>query len=231
MKLSAILFTLLLTLPVSAQEQTDYLLNTVKEVDAWPCKFYELNRNSDISVANTAKWMALEEDESDWQTGVGPFSTDQNMFFVTDWASEVHPLLVRRHFNLSTEDIEHINDGDVYVTFSYDENPVIYLNGTQIAQASGWNDNNYATNKLPNRRRTLFKEGDNVLAVSVMQGAGGGHIDYGLYVTYTKTGIDNLQNEIFTAGEMHYNIAGQQLSSDSQKSGLVVVKGKKMITK
>ena len=66
--------------------------------------------------------------------------------------------------------------------FSYDENPVIYLNGTRIWSASGWNDNNYAEITLDATQRALLRQGDNVLAASLTQGGGGGHIDYGLKI-------------------------------------------------
>ena len=80
-----------------------------------------------------------------------------------------------------------IEVGVVNMVYSYDENPTFWLNGTRIATATGWNDNNYANLRFSNTRKKLLVEGDNVLCVSLQQGAGGGHIDYGLSVTYDPT--------------------------------------------
>lgn len=85
-----------------AQKETRFLLDTVDSGDGWwPCLFYELNRNTDITVAEKAKWASLDEDESYWCTGVGPFSNDANKFLITQWESTVHPILIRRHFTLT----------------------------------------------------------------------------------------------------------------------------------
>ena len=77
------------------------LLNDIDNGGPWPCLYYELNKNEDLSKAVSAMWYSANEDETYWQTGVGPFSNDPNKFFITDWASELHPLLVRRHFTLT----------------------------------------------------------------------------------------------------------------------------------
>ena len=140
------LFTLLLFAGAfsvaEAETVTESILNTVdSEEGSWPCLFYELNYNSDIAVAERAKWYSPDEDESYWREGLGPFSIDGNKFLVTQWQSTVHPILIRRHFTLSEEDMAKISAGTVSLTYSYDENPKIWLNGTQIVSATGWNDN------------------------------------------------------------------------------------------
>lgn len=206
------------------------LLNDVEHGDPWPCLFYELNSNTDIDQAVGAGWMNPDEDESYWQTGVGPFSNDQNKFFITDWASELHPLLVRRHFTLSAEDIANMGNATVTMRCSYDENPEIYLNGTMVKSYSGWNDNNYATYTFTKSKKALFVEGDNVLAVSVKQGAGGGHIDYSLTMKVKVTdGIEEVENDASHSDHRIYNLNGQQVNSKNMPKGIFIVNNKTTI--
>ena len=68
---------LAITTSKAAEQVTEYILNTVDSGEgSWPCLFYELNYNADITLAEKAKWYALDEDESYWREGVGPFSID-----------------------------------------------------------------------------------------------------------------------------------------------------------
>ncbi len=204
------------------------------EKGEWNCCYYILNYNSDLTAAENAKWASLGEDESDWIEGVGPFSNDQNMFYITEWPSQVRPLLVRRHFNLTKADLQAIEKGVLELTCSYDENPKVYLNGTLIWSTTGWNDNEYAKVTLTAQQKKLFVEGDNVLAVSVAQGGGGGHIDYGIsiveeYISHVKTPIVGIK--INHPGV--YTLSGQYLGETVENlgEGLYIVNGEKQLIK
>lgn len=212
---------------------TRKLLTTVAD-GPWECKYYMLNYNSDIEVAETAGWASENEDESDWMPGYGPMSNDANMFYVTEWPSQVRPILVRRHFNISAYDMECLKEGSLSLTCSYDENPKIYLNGTLIWQTEGWSDNNYATHLLSEDQIALLHEGDNTLSVSLAQGGGGGHIDYGLEITapYIPTGITVTEGEsaeTFTDKRV-FDLNGRYLgdSTDNLPKGIYIVGGKKI---
>ena len=150
---------------------------------AWPCKYYWLNYNADIAVAEKAQWYSLDEDESDWVDGVGPFSNSPDQFRTTIWGSEVRPILVRRHFKLSKNELQGVLKGSATLKCSYDQDPKIYINGKLVKSYSGWNDNDYATYYLSSADRQLLREGDNVIAISLVQGEGGGHLDFSLSIT------------------------------------------------
>ena len=214
---------------LDAENVTEYILDTVDSGEGyWPCLFYELNYNSDITLAERGKWYALDEDESYWREGIGPFSIDENKFLVTQWQSTVHPILIRRHFTLTEEDLEKINVGTVTLNYSYDEDPIFWLNGTKIASSTGWNDNNYASSRLTNARKKLLVEGDNVLCVSLKQGSGGGHIDYGLEVKYDPskvTPISLIQEDEEDA--IWYDLSGRPVSNKTK--GIIVTEGKKKV--
>ena len=238
MSLKHLLLPLLFSLATtvrSVETVTEYILDTVDSGEGfWPCLFYELNYNTDIAVAERAKWYSLDEDESYWREGIGPFSIDQNKFLVTQWQSTVHPILIRRHFTLTAEDLLKIEIGTVTLEYSYDENPIFWLNGTKIASATGWNDDNYASFRFPNVRKKLLVEGDNVLCVSLQQGAGGGHIDYGLSVKYDPlhTDINNLTPTISEVKEdIIYDLSGRKIVNGKLSSGIFITQGKKIILK
>lgn len=213
---------------------TDYL--TTVASGPWDCKYYFLNYNEDIAVAEAGEWASPQEDEQDWISGVGPFSNDANMFFINKWASQVRPILIRRHFNLTASDIEKMKAGKLVLSCSYDENPKVYLNGTLIWSASGWNDNNYAEITLTDEQKELLLEGDNVMGVSLTQGSGGGHIDYGLSLIseYIPTGIGSLpadNGNAYGGNNSVYSINGVYMgtSTDNLKKGIYIVDGKKKI--
>ena len=215
---------------------TNTLLNTVED-GPWECKYYMLNYNSDIAQAEECEWYSPSEDESDWITGVGPFSNDANMFYTTEWPSQVRPILIRRHFTLTADDMADIKKGaEVSLTCSYDENPVMYLNGTKIWSATGWNDNNYAEIILNSSQKEKLHEGDNVLAVSLTQGNGGGHVDYGLKITspYEMNSISfpdaDKENHSHTHSRI-FNLHGQYLGTcaDTLPRGIYIRGGKKLV--
>lgn len=211
-------------------------LPTVDDAGEWPAAYYILNYNSDLEDAQRCEWFGLDEDEDDWIHGKGPFSNDANKFYVTEWPSQVRPILVRRHFNLSADDLDAIADSDLTFVCSYDEDPIVYLNGTQIWSASGWNDNDYARKTLTAEQKKLFKSGDNVLAVSLRQGAGGGHIDYGLFIEspYTDSGNPSGISGIEATRPLDnrvYNLQGRYLgtSLEGLSKGIYIRNGEKII--
>ncbi len=217
---------------------TEYILDTVDSGEGqWPCLYYELNYNTDIALAEKARWYAPDEDESYWREGIGPFSIDANKFLVTQWQSTVHPILIRRHFTLTEEDLAKIEIGAVNLTYSYDENPTFWLNGTRLTSASGWNDDNYATFRLPVIRKKLLAEGDNVLCVSLQQGAGGGHIDFGLTVTYNATHTGIISSAPAAEEESIFDLQGRKVAHGNLKSsagnklskGIYIANGKRIV--
>ena len=146
----------------------------------------------------------------------------------------MRPLLVRRHFNIGADELRAYVDGTVTLKCSYDENPKVYLNGTLIWSTDGWNDNDYAEYQLSESQRRLLRDGDNVLAISLMQGEGGGHIDYGLSVVapYSPTSIQQatLPKES-PKNPAVYTIDGRYVGKDTRSlaPGMYIVGGKKIV--
>lgn len=205
------------------------LLPTLAE-GPWPCAYYLLNSNNELNSINASDWTGRCICEDDWVMGYGPLSNSNDQFLHTYWGSERLPLLVRRHFMLTAEELSHIAESTLELTCSYDENPKVYLNGRLIWQTSGWNDNDYAHYTLTDQQKTLLKEGDNVLAVSLTAGGGGGHIDYGLSITepYITTGINGAQH-ILPDTQQTFDLQGRKLAGIPSKHGIYITNGKKII--
>lgn len=163
------------------QEDTETLtLLADKEAGPWLCAYYLIDSNEELEGLTLKEWAGVCADETDWIQGYGPLSNSPDAFRTTDWWSQRQALLLRRHFTLTAEDVAALSQSSVVLRCSYDENPRVYLNGTLVWNASGWNDNDYARFAFSRRQRQLLREGDNVLAVSLMSGQGGGHIDLSL---------------------------------------------------
>ncbi len=206
-KLLLTVFTFLTSM--SACAQTTITLLPGKDSGPWPCAYYLLNSNDELQTLSPADWTSRCTDESDWIAGYGPLSNSPDDFRVTPWGSEVQPLLVRRHFTLTADDMAVISKSTLTLTCSYDENPHFYLNGVSLWSYTGWNDNDYAARQFNSRHMAQLREGDNVISVSLMQGAGGGHIDFSLTMTRPdtpdgivghKTDEDNRQGAVYSIG-------------------------------
>ena len=109
------------------------------------------------------------------------------------------------------------------------------MNGTLIWQASGYNDNNYASYTFRNNRKALLKEGDNVIAMSLQEGAGSGHIDFGLRLeeNYTPTGIQTVSQDGSDTEAFNrvYTIDGTYVgeSTEGLRKGIYIVNKKKVV--
>ncbi|MBP5771426.1 MAG: hypothetical protein J6W75_08715 [Bacteroidaceae bacterium] len=214
--------------------KTTNLLATLQD-GPWECFYYFLNDNTGLNRLSPAEWTGRCADERDWIFGYGPLSNSKDQFLTTEWASQQQPLLVRRHFTLTDEMLSKIADSKLILTCSYDENPKVYLNGTLIWSTSGWNDNDYASYTLTTSNKNLLKEGDNVLCVSLQQGNGGGHIDYGLSITepYDPTPVDvtTPTHRQTPAGDECYDLQGRKVTSPRTSAGILIQGGKKLIVK
>ena len=206
------------------------------EAGSWPCCYYLLNSNEELGSLSPKEWTGRCADDDDWVWGYGPLSNSHDRFLETYWGSERQPLLLRRHFTLTAEELGHAVQSTIQLSCSYDENPKVYLNGTLIWQTNGWNDNNYAHYDLTDAQKQLLREGDNVLAVSLMAGNGGGHIDLGLFSTSIEqpTAIEAIPaaDHPSTSWSSHvYNLSGQRVATQPTHlpKGIYVSQGKKIL--
>ena len=224
--------------PAASEEQpgNEKVLLPLQSEGPWPCAYYFLNSNDELNAVKAADWAGRCICEDDWVQGYGPLSNSPDQFLVSPWGSDRLPLLVRRHFSLTADEVTQLRNMPMHLLCSYDENPKVYLNGTLIWSKTGYNDNEYASYALTARNKLLLKEGDNVLAVSLAAGVGGGHIDYGLTYTGTlsPTAITPVTQHLpLSAMYRVYNLKGQMLgnSRSAHVKGIYIQNTKKVITK
>ncbi len=134
-----------------------------------------------------AGWEKPDFNDSNWKNGKAGFGNaiikrDNSLAQVnTVW--DTKNIWIRREFNW---DFDPDGAAAVALRIFFDENPVIYLNGVEIARFSGWNTN-YASEEID---ITLFKKalkkGKNVLAVSASNESGGAYIDLALELMEEK---------------------------------------------
>lgn len=236
--MTVLMVAVCLSLSADGNDQQDVQETTVirvllptKDSGPWPCVYYMLNSNEELDGIKPEKWAGRCISEEDWAWGDGPFSSQNDQFLKTRWGSDRLPILIRRHFTLSAEEISNISQSTITLTYSYDENPKVYLNGVLITSKIGFNDNNYATYTLTLRNKNILKEGDNVLAVSLNAGEGSGHIDYGLTMTspYVPTGITQTNYIHDTTDMIIYDLQGCRVENPSP--GVYITNGKKIIIK
>lgn len=226
--------------------QRTHLLPTKPAGGDWYGYYYFLTGNAELDALDPADWAGNDakgmDAEADFQSpdteggGYGPYSNSDDQFKTTYWNSDLYPLLVRRHFTLTADQKNTLGNSAVTLSCSYDECPKVYLNGTLIWQSDGWNDNDYATYSLSDGQKALLVEGDNVLAVSVRQGGGGGHIDFGLHVEREiATGMATVSNDNKgqACGGSVYTLTGicKGTSVEKLPAGIYIANGRKIMKK
>ncbi|MBD5224904.1 MAG: hypothetical protein HDS68_02915 [Bacteroidales bacterium] len=231
--------------------------------EGWASQYFFPMDNDDLDYFTEKEWYKPGynfegEPGCEWSEAFGPYTNDQvnkgteedpdwvtewNGYPATYWQGQEMPIMIRRYFTLTAEEIANIkeevaNGKQLVLQTSYDENPIVYLNGTEIWSTTNWNNSNYDDYKFTAEQMELLQEGENMFAVSLTTGGGGSHIDFGLsildddYVPATS-GIENIvatpvatevnDNRIF-------DLQGRFVGTDMEKLGRgIYIKGGKKV--
>jgi len=117
-------------------------------------------------------WKAADYTAADWETGAAPIGDDAKNV-KTLWKS--HDIWVRRTFNVANP--ASINE--LFLKINHDDNIELYLNGKKIYTKVGWT-NNFVYIPLSNADKSALKAGKNVIAIHLINTAGGRYLDFGL---------------------------------------------------
>ncbi len=135
-------------------------------------------------------WAQEDFDDSEWTLRSGAFGCPKGKYdngtkncpdewhrnVKTEWFEVGSNLYVRRHVNLTAEDLKK----DLYVKFSHDDCFYLYLNGKMIVNTGNvWRPN--ITQQITEEMKAYLHEGDNVIAVRCENREGGAYCDFGLY--------------------------------------------------
>ena len=147
-----------------------------------------------ISDTDPDGWYATGNTPTGWNEGsYGPFNNgDYGNWQHTAWTDyETKNLYVRRKFNLSASELAQMDD-NVYLRMTYDQDPVVYVNGTLLCSRSGWASSagTYLLDAIP---VSMLREGENLIAVKAGKGGGGQFLDFS--VEYQPKATDILLAE------------------------------------
>ena len=126
-------------------------------------------------------WLGVGFNDEGWKTGCAGFGTKKTpgIPIRTEWATK--EIWLRRAFDL--KDVP--KDGQLTLKLYHDEDAEVFLNGKEVARASGF-VTRYETIPLSEEALARLAPGRNVLAIHVRQTIGGQGIDAGLYWTSTS---------------------------------------------
>ena len=130
------------------------------------------------------------------------------------------------------------NGTDVVIKCSYDEYPKLYINGNFVWSADGWNNDDFANVVLTDEQKEFLHEGENMLAISLQQGGGSGHVDLGMnlaskyvpgQVGITVPETDRLMPQI--NDNRIFDLCGRYMGTetDNLPRGIYVRNGKKLV--
>ncbi|RYZ97122.1 MAG: DUF4965 domain-containing protein, partial [Sphingobacteriaceae bacterium] len=117
----------------------------------------------------TGDWTSEKYDDAAWKAGTGPVGDHDQAKVI--WKSP--DIWTRRTFKYTKQNIDQL-----FLKLSHDDNAEVYLNGEKIFERVGWTSD-FILIPLKDSDKKLFKEGDNVLAIHVVNTAGGAWLDAG----------------------------------------------------
>ncbi|MBS0030488.1 glutaminase domain-containing protein [Chitinophaga sp. 22321] len=146
-------------------------------------------------------WMQDTYNDQDWKTGKAPFG-DNPSLGGTPWKS--HDLWTRRTF-----DAGNLSAADLFLKISHDDNIKVYLNGEEIYAHDGWL-NKYIYLPISDAVKSKLKPKGNVLAIHILNTAGGAFLDAGISRLSAMPGEKGIEKGVQTA----VNINATQTSYD-----------------
>lgn len=185
--MSVLIVLLTLSLPVYAAEDTVF----IDTEEDW--SFYVTDDEGFAAMDPT--WKDPDYKDS-WSVGSAPFGDriDHSNAEQYGWQDYNHGLFLRKSFKLRSATVYH--NMHFYLRIFYDNSVHVYLNGTEIfahdnSGSQDWVDD-YVLIELDDLSDLLLK-GENILAVSVHDNAGGRELDLSFFAT-----VDPVKDEVVT---------------------------------
>ena len=149
----------------------DNNLTMIEKASNWK---YLMSSSADAAGSG---WYLPDFNDASWSTGQAPFGDRNDVSKAnTAWSGSQTCIWIRREFDLTSEQLEAMQDQTVTLNIFYDDNMHMYINGTEVLTKGGWNDA-YELIDLPQRPQDIFTVGRNVIAISLQNTGGGREID------------------------------------------------------
>jgi hypothetical protein len=126
------------------------------------------------TAAPAENWFQPQFNDAAWTTGKGGFGTQGTPGAVVGTEWKTGEIWLRRTFELGAPP-----KGDIALTIHHDEDAKVYINGTLVAELSGFTGE-YGIVTLPETAAKALKKGTNTLAIYCKQTNGGQYIDAGI---------------------------------------------------
>lgn len=127
-------------------------------------------------TAPATGWNELNFNASAWKSSAAPFG-NLSAQAETEWKS--NSLWARRDFQMNDAIPEVL-----YLKINHDDNVVVYLNGIEVFTKKGYTDHKYVYVPIKGAALKSLKKGNNVLAIHIVNTAGGQWLDAGLVTDY-----------------------------------------------
>lgn len=127
----------------------------------------------------TGEWTTAGYDASNWKSGSAPIGDDEKNV-KTLWKSD--NIWIRRTFPV--QDLASINE--LLLKLNHDDNVEVFLNGKKVYEKTGWTN---SFQYLPINRADL-KTGENLIAIHLVNTAGGRFLDFGLVDKQQEKGAE-----------------------------------------
>ncbi len=130
--------------------------------------------NYEAAYTETApgeNWQDENFDDSKWAKGKAPFGDDKSIA-KTIWLTK--NIWVRRKFTITNTDVNKL-----LLKLSHDDDVEVYLNGAPVYSNKGWT-NKYVYIPFTDAAKSKLTKGENVLAIHVVNNAGGAMLDAGI---------------------------------------------------
>jgi len=174
-----------------------------------------------------AGWNQLNFNDAQWSVNPAPFG-DLSAHAATEWKS--NKLWARRNFDW-TNGIPKV----LYLKISHDDNVEVYLNGTEIFRKVGYTDHNYSYIPIQGEALKQLKKGKNVLAVHILNTAGGQWLDVGLVTDYPnspgKSLVAQQTKRMITATQTDYSFKCGEVDLDVTFTSPLLIRDLEMVSR
>lgn len=153
-----------------------------------------------------SNWMKPGFDDSHWKKGTAPFGDHKNIS-KTMWLTK--DIWMRREFTITDT---HLNN--LFVKLWHDDDVEVYLNGEVVYATKGWTSK-FIYVPINEGIKSKLKKGKNILAVHVINTAGGAWLDAGIVeepkMVTDKTAIAVQKDVTINATQTIYQFACGQI--------------------
>ena len=156
---------------------TDTLFNKGSQVS------YYVSAQDELGVSGN--WTAANFNTSSWKKQATPLGQRIKGEQSSDWSQEKPYIWIRYEFNIS--DVSKYSNAILKLNAFYDDDVVVYINGTKVYEDEGWN-NGYTEYTLSGAAKYIVA-GKNVVAVRLYQHTGGYEWDASLTADFMSGSV------------------------------------------